>query len=147
MYVVEIDKIIEQPKDTMKCSVCGKYKHKHSFGNTINGKFNQSRTNCEDCYGSDNFYNIKNETRDRELSKEYENLKFECDKINSYYNNSVPAQKVVEWLNSLPRNSRVLITESGYYSQSDFADIYKPKKEFECNDDSFYSIGHSSQNH
>jgi len=117
MYVVEIDKIIKKPEDSIECSVCGKFKHKSNFGKIRNGSFIQTRTNCEECYNlsKEKFSKINNENRKNKSSTKYWELSRKCKELNEYMF-SISVNEVIENLKKLPKEARLIITQDGYYA-------------------------------
>jgi hypothetical protein len=75
----------------------------------------------------------------------------ECERClqikNDYKKRSMTVRKMIDNLSCLDPNSRLVITEDGYYSCSPIAKIFKPKFNKEINDIKYYAIGHSDQNY
>lgn len=136
---------IEVPEDYIRCSICEKWKPPVEYCRTKSGK--QTRTNCESCYMMD-FDEMKRLGRTTHKILQSEGvqriLRIEADK-KAYYENSIPVEMMIEYLQSLPKNSRLFVGQSGYYAEGKFGFVEFPifKKSFD--DIQYYRIGFSSQ--
>lgn len=120
--------------------VRGLFKEPLSFKNE--GETRQSRTNCRTCYEapSESWSEIKKTVESHRAAREA--ILSKREKTAALVGASVPVEELIKSLKKLPKGSRVLITQSGYYAVGEFSDIgTTPEKVAE----SFYSIGHSSQ--
>ena len=143
MKVVELLEIKEVPDNWLNCTICGKYHPRESYHvNNI-----QVRTNCNNCYelNYDDFNILAIETANLYKTIEYKTLVKQLNEELLFLNNSYTPDELIELLKILPKNARVVITETGYYSQSPLADLYPPEKYKTINNIDYYSIGHSEQ--
>ena len=141
--VVQLEEIVEVPEDYIECTVCGMFKERTSY--MTDGRM--SRTNCFECYNIAPYQAMKDKSdKTKDLLKNsrlrrqlQENLKKELNLLGS----SIPVEEMIEALMKLPKGSKILITQEGYYAQGDFADIQLPEHYKE----NYYSIGNSSQHY
>ena len=146
MKVWEIDKVIDivgEKDDYRCCSICAQYKKKESFGDVVDNKFVQTRTNCFECYniGGSNWIAIREDVNKRSVAAK--KAKEDFDNKQKMIDNSISVADMIAALQKLPADAKILITESGYYSSSPYAEIFLPEKV----QDNIYKIGHSEQSH
>lgn len=143
--VIELSYKREVPENYDECSVCGIFHPPESFRNE--DQQSKSRTNCKSCYEapSDQWNQIEQE---KERHKEARNkLIQEENHIETVMVNSVSVEALIHLLEQLPKDARIAITQSGYYSDGEFAQIHAPElKETLSTGKKVYVIGHSSQN-
>ena len=147
--------IIEVPDDYIQCSVCSIWKDPVSYRNA--GEERQSRTNCDECRHMpyEEMKALKEETNlilrgseGKKLLIMAALLNKETRRRNERFARSIPVQELIEILQKLPADSRVAITEEGYYSECAFAEIYEEPTEVETiNGAIIFAIGNSSQNY
>lgn len=136
------------PKNWIECSVCGEYYQPESYRKE--DETHQTRTNCEVCYNmpyeemKDLGVRINYEVK---KSRRYLNAVMSLRNIINYENNSISVEDMIKYLSELPKNSRLVITQEGYYAQGNLAQIYSPEEQFKTEDITYFSIGHSSQNY
>ena len=145
VFDIETLSMIEVPEDYIRCSICKKWKPPVDYCRNKDGK--QTRTNCESCYmmDFDEMKSLESATKKILYSEKAQRiLKEEFDK-KEYYENSVPVETMIEYLQSLPKNSRLFVEQSGYYAEGKFGYVEYPifKKSFD--DIPYYCIGFSSQ--
>jgi len=145
VFDIETLSMIEVPEDYIRCSICKKWKPPVEYCRNKDGK--QTRTNCESCYmmDFDEMKRLGSATKKILYSEKAQRiLKEEADK-QAYYENSVPVETMIEYLQSLPKNSRLFVEQSGYYAEGKFGYVEYPifKKSFD--DIPYYCIGFSSQ--
>mgnify|MGYP007088035475 CR=1 FL=1 len=140
--VIEINQVKQVPDDHIECSVCGKYQSPDLYRNE--GETRQSRTNCKTCYEapSESWDKIRAEVDKYKASRQA--LEDQLAHQSNLLHSSMPVEELIQKLQALPKGSRILMTQEGYYAQGKFADIHGP---VELKDKGFYSIGHSNQNY
>lgn len=150
--VVDLDAkaMIEVPSDSIRCSVCGKWKAPSHYRNE--GDTDQSRTNCTACYSMDwaDMQALKVKTKERMVGHDIWVLTKQLEKERDLRIYSTPVQTLIAALQKLPSNARVCMTQDGYYAEGDFADLFV--SDFEklgatADGQEVYSIGHSAQNY
>ena len=146
VFDIETLSMIEVPEDYIRCSICKKWKPLVEYCRIKSEKL-WPRRNCESCHMMD-FDEMKRleHTTHRILHSEgvQRILRIEADK-KAYYENSVPVEMMIEYLQSLPKNSRLFVGQSGFYAEGKFGFVEFPifKKSFD--DIQYYRIGFSSQ--
>lgn len=145
VFDIETLSMIEVPEDYIRCSICKKWKPAVEYCQNKDGK--QTRTICESCYMMD-FDEMKSlgSATDKILNLEWvRRIRREESDKKEYYENSVPVEMMIEYLQSLPKNSRLFVGQSGYYAEGKFGCVEYPifKKSFD--DIQYYRIGFSSQ--
>lgn len=145
VFDIETMSMIEVPEDYIRCSICKKWKPPVEYCRNKDGK--QTRTNCESCYMMD-FDEMKRlgNTTNKILQSEgvQRVLRIESNK-KAYYENSIPVEMMIEYLQSLPKNSRLFVGQSGYYAEGMFGCIEYPIFKKSIDDIQYYRIGFSSQ--
>jgi len=143
-------KVIEVPDDYKLCTVCGHYKHKHSYGK-INEekKFIPTRTNCEDCYNlsTEKFNKVKENKKEYFKSKPVKDFIKKIERKQTLLEESISVEEMIKELKKLPKGSRLVMTQDGYYAEGDLAYIHKPEKFTEVDGTTIFNIGNSSQNY
>lgn len=147
--------VIEVPDDYIQCSVCGVWKDPIAYRNT--GEERQSRTNCEVCYNMpyEEMKVLKEETNlvfreslYQTVLRRAKELNRETQRQNEKFASSIPVQELIEILQKLPADSRIAITQEGFYSECEFAEIFEEPEEIETiNNTRIFAIGNSSQNY
>ena len=137
--------IIEVPVNYMQCSVCGVWHAPEQYRRP--GQEQQSRTNCESCSNMDwdAMQKLKEATEQKQSSYKVRALVDSVRRGHMYEHCSVSVEDMVAALQKLPAGSRLVITEEGYYSTSELADIHEPVKI--AGVENYYSIGHSCQHY
>lgn len=135
------------PTQWIQCSVCGQYKSPASYRKP--GEERPSRTNCEICYNLpyDEFKQAEEKYEQTKKSREYKNSQQQLETKMEYADSSISVEDMIAALQQLPANSRLIVTQEGYYAEGKLAGIFYPEKEQLIDDVQYYSIGHSSQNY
>jgi hypothetical protein len=148
MLVVDINtlKEIEVPTGYHECSVCGEYHPVEEFNND-NSKV-RTRTNCSKCYNlkRDDFMKKIEETKNLKKSNKYNiiknNIKRKNEQIQEEQYSSVLVEDLIESLKQLPKGSKVVIEQEGYYCEERYGEIYlNPKLDKKATQD-IYIIGY-----
>lgn len=145
VFDIETMSFVEVPDNYIKCSICKKWKAPVEYCRNKDGK--QTRTNCESCYMMD-FDEMKSlgSATDKILNSEWvRRIRREESDKKEYYENSVPVEMMIEYLQSLPKNSRLFVGQSGYYAEGKFGFVEFPIFKKSIDDIQYYRIGFSSQ--
>lgn len=137
--------LIQVPATWIQCSVCGVYHSPSEYRKPDQEK--QSRTNCTSCYNMqwDDMQDLKQRTADRFKSREYKAVADYLKTGMTYKRNSISVEDMIYMLQKLPANSRLIMTQGGYYADGVLADIHDPVIDKTIDDVTYYAIGHSSQ--
>ena len=122
--VVELLEITEVPVNHIECSVCGLFRPPESYRRE--GESHQSRTNCEICYNlkMEDFEEVKDRVARMKSSSKRKSIERKLKRENTYLGMSLTKEELIEALEKLPDGARVVITQSGYYSDCELASFY-----------------------
>lgn len=141
--VIELGQLREIPEDYKCCSVCGIHFPVTSFNN--DNSSTPTRTNCKGCYESP-----QSDWNERIQKKQSAQMSEEAKKYlkeKKIEGVSVSVEELISQLQKLPKDSKIVMTQDGYYACGDFADIHTPIPLEGYEDINVYKIGHSSQNY
>jgi len=136
---------IKVPQEWIQCSVCGEYSSPTEYRKP--DQENQSRTNCTSCYEMqwNDMKALQQRTADIMKSWQYINVCNELKMGVTYKRSSISVEDMIYMLQKLPANSRLIMTQEGYYANGSLADIHDPVIDKTIDDIIYYAIGHSSQ--
>ena len=139
--------LINVPEQWIQCSVCGVYHSPAEYRKPDQDY--QSRTNCTSCYEMpyEAFKSLARITAETMKTPQYKATQKELKTRIACKKNSISVEDMIASLQLLPPNSRLIVTQEGYYADGEFADIFDPSLEKTIGDVGYYSIGHSSQNY
>lgn len=145
VFDIETLSMIEVPEDYIRCSICKKWKAPVEYCRNKDGK--QTRTNCESCYmmDFDEMKSLSKRTRKILYSEGVQRILREESDKKAYYENSIPVEMMIEYLQSLPKNSRLFVGQSGYYAEGKFGFVEFPIFKKSVDDIQYYRIGFSLQ--
>ena len=153
MLVVELGTLRECGEDVQKCSICCRYKTKVDGPKNTNvapDEFGliqyRYMTNCNECYmtGIEETKVIREDAKRVENSEQHKKLVTWLEERDNVLGSSVAVEDMISALQQLPKGSRLVTTQKGYYAHGNLGSIFLPEKH-ECVVDSVYSIGHSEQ--
>ena len=139
--------LIQVPDQWIQCSVCGEYHSPAAYRKPDQEK--QSRTNCTSCYEMqwNDMKALEQQTFDIMKSWAYTNVRNKLKMVIAYKRNSISVEYMIAELQKLPANSRLVMTQEGFYAEGSLADIAYPELDNTIDDVAYYAIGHSSQNY
>lgn len=138
--VIELGQLVEiDLANTQKCSVCLRFKPKDSYTQP------NLRTNCYECYTtpSSEWDKLRADALLAESNPSQEARRFK--KMKEIEEVSISVEEMIEALKQLPAGSRLIMSESGYYSTSEYAEIYLPQKVKNAEGLDIFEIGSSNQ--
>jgi hypothetical protein len=145
--------IAEVPDDYIRCSISGEFRPRSEFCDE-NGI--QTRTNCTSTYLAKHADNVVLSARTADIMHKmpFKSLASQLSRARSLEAMSVPIADMIATLLDLQSknpNTRLVMTQNGYYADGDLADIYTvPEllaKVPACGEVDYYSLGSSSQNY
>ena len=141
-----ICKIDSVPDDWVRCSVSGEYRPKEEYFNS-DGFI--SRTNCERtyCMPLEEMQKLSRVTKEITQSPLFCDLSKSIEKEESLKNYSISVLEFIEKLNDLPKDSRLVVTQAGYYADGELAEIFFPQEYSEVDGVKYYEIGNSYQSY
>ena len=148
-----IPQMMEVPDDYIRCSISGEFRPRSEFCDE-NGI--QTRTNCTSTYLAKHADNVVLSARTADIMREkpFKSLVGQLSRARELEAMSVPIADMIAILLDLQSknpNTRLVMTQDGYYSQGGFAYIHTvPEllaKVPACGEVDYYSLGNSSQNY
>jgi hypothetical protein len=145
--------IMEVPGDYIRCSISGEFRPRDEFCNDAGV---QTRTNCTSTYLSKYTDNavLSARTADIMCSMPFKSLVKQLQRSRELEANSIHIADMIATLLDLQSKNpqtRLVITQSGYYAEGGLADIYVApeliNKGPACGDVDYYSLGDSTQNY
>jgi hypothetical protein len=137
--------VIQVPVEYIECSVCGEFHSPESYRKL--DESTQSRTNCEKCYSMplEEFYTLSASTKVMQKSQQYRAIVEKLTFDRNLLGGSVSVEEMIDALNKLPKGSRVLVTQSGYYCEDPIANCFLPTHYKTVGETNIYKIGSSDQ--
>jgi hypothetical protein len=148
-YVIELGELVRVSNQAVECEACGKWKSEKT-------EFPKERQfpymYCLECLES---------STPKEIDESRRNLNI-LKKSNEYYDKtephrftiglqdySVAVSELRRYLDSLPPDARIVVTQEGYYAEGKFCDVCFPDKpEFKLPDETpIYVLANSSQHY
>jgi len=130
MKIIDIDtlKIKDIADNLHECSCCGKYYKIQDFNDdnlTV-----KTRTNCKKCYNLkwEEMRQLSEKIEKIKKSPAYRKVKNELKKLKEIEENSMDVEDLIQELQKLPKGSKVLIKQEGYYVEEEFGYFHKPEE-------------------
>lgn len=136
--------IIEVDSKHRECSVCGVYHSNDKFNDKLDMNLSPVRTNCIDCYNLnyDDYVNTNEQTINIKHSGSYRKVNKSLHRLIEQNASSIPTAELIKILQSLPKDSNVVIKSFGYYCEGEYGEIHNTPKPIESMDSKLYEIGY-----